>query len=102
MPVQILVLPTLKAYQGTHLVPPQLERVPVVAETGDGDIERLFCKTAHDAARGHEFSTCNCTHWQRGMCGLTGHRSRCLLNAPDDPLWAIIRQSVEIEKQHMN
>lgn len=102
MTAQIIVLPTLKAYTSTHLVPPQLERVPVVAGIGGGDTERLFCKVAHDAARGQEFSTCNCPNWQRGMCGLTGQRSRCLLNAPDDPLWAIIRQSIELEKRREN
>jgi hypothetical protein len=96
MPVPILFFPTLKAYKGTHIVPPQLEKVPVLGVIGGSKCERLFCDLAHEAAHGETVSHEECSQLRDGMCGLTNYAYHCLFSDLDDPQWLAIRRSIEL------
>ncbi len=92
---QIRVFPTLKAYQSTHVVPPEMRRIPVIGTVGDSKCEQLFCDLAHEAMRGEQVSQGTCPNRQNGMCFMTNYRYPCLLDVPDDPLWEDIRLSIQ-------
>ena len=73
-------------------------RIPVTGQVGQSPIERAFCKLAHAFLREDVGPIEYCAFRIGDSCGLAAGMAPCLFDDPDDPLWAVIEQSVALEE----
>ena len=74
-------------------------RIPITGQVGQYPIERTFCKLAHAFLREQDLGPIEyCAYRIDDACGLTGGLAPCLFDDPDDPQWAVIEQSVALER----
>jgi len=73
-------------------------RIPITGQIGAYPMERAFCKLAHAFLRGDVGPIEYCAFRIGDSCGLAASMAPCLFDDPDDPLWAVIEQSVALEE----